>query len=507
MSPRPRLRATSTSRPSSIENIAIPSTSAGCTAASSSAAETAWHASDSSESASPLANAVCPMPAIAVRSTSGPATITSVPRRGSARLPALELGRAPLDEAGPAVLRVRGAGDELLRVRLVPERSGPVGLEGAVRELLGERDRACRHPGETAGPLTERLVELGPGHDLVGETEALGVARRHVVAEEEKLLRLLRTDQTGEEVGTAGVGHDRSADEHLDEAGLLGHDHEVAGEREVHAAAGGGAVHARDHRLLAVEDRCDQALKASLDHATGVADDRVGRARGFRQGGARLTQVGAGAEALLTASGEDHRAHGWVEGRAVQPLDDLVAHGDGHRVPGLGPVQRDPQHAVLQPALDVLDRLGLLGHVRTTRASRATAPRGRTTNGLMSSSRTSPARSIASRCTFMMTSTSASTSAGFWPRAPSSSGYAWSSRTMRPASSASNGGTRNVTSRSTSTNTPPSPTITTGPNNGSCEMPTTVSTPPLTVSQTSTPSTRARFPPARRALRISSSYT
>ena len=78
---------------------------------------------------------------------------------------------------------------------------------------------------------------------------------------------------------------------------------------------------------------------------------------------------------------------------------------------------------------------------------------------------------------------------------------------MRPASSAPNGGTRKVTSRSTSTNTPPSPTITTGPNSGSCETPTTVSTPPLTVSHTSTPSTRARFPPARRALRMSSSCT
>jgi hypothetical protein len=60
------LRATSTSRPSSIENIARPSTSPGAMAASSSAAEIAWQASDSSESGRPLANAVCPMPAMAV---------------------------------------------------------------------------------------------------------------------------------------------------------------------------------------------------------------------------------------------------------------------------------------------------------------------------------------------------------------------------------------------------------------------------------------------------------
>ena len=46
------------------------------------------------------------------------------------------------------------------------------------------------------------------------------------------------------------------------------------------------------------------------------------------------------------------------------------------------------------------------------------------------------------------------------------------------ASSRSNGGTRNVTSPSTSTKMPPSPTMTTGPNSASCETPTSVSTPP-----------------------------
>ena len=71
MSPRPTLRATSTSRPSSIENIARPSTSAGCRPASSIAMLIAWHASDSSVSARPLPNAVWPMPTTAVRSLRG----------------------------------------------------------------------------------------------------------------------------------------------------------------------------------------------------------------------------------------------------------------------------------------------------------------------------------------------------------------------------------------------------------------------------------------------------
>src|SRR5262245_21824795 len=503
MSPRPTLRATSTSRPSSIENIARPSTSAGAMPASSTAAEIAWHASDSSESGSPLANAVWPMPTIAVRSVSVPAIRRLPGRDSSAReLPTLELGGTALDEARPPLLHVPGAGHQLLGVRLVPERAGTVGLEGAVGEPLRERDGASRHLGEAAGPLAERLLELGAWSDLVGQTDALGLGRRHVVPEEEQLLRLLRSDPTRQQVRATGVRDDRAADEHLDEARFLRHDHEAAREGEVHASAGCGPVDARDHRLLAVEDGRNEALEPTLNGASTVADDHVGRAGRPLQRRAGLTQVGAGAEPLLAGPGDDDGAHLVVDRRVLEPLDDLVPHRDGHGVAGVGSVQRDPEHAVLQPAPDVLDRFV---HVRTTRASRATAPRGRTINGLTSSSRTSWARSIARRCTFMMTSTRASTSTGFCLRDPSRSGNPRSSRTMRSASSRPKGGTRNDTSRNTSTNTPPSPTMTTGPKRGSRDTPTTVSTPLLTVSQTSTPSTRPRLPAARPALRISSS--
>ena len=106
--------------------------------------------------------------------------------------------------------------------------------------------------------------------------------------------------------------------------------------------------------------------------------------------------------------------------------DEPVAHVVGDRVALVGAVDREPEHAVLElrrAAPRRRSRLRSTGSLTcvTTNASRATAPRGRTTNGLMSSSRTSPARSSARRCTFMIVSTSASTSAGFAPRTPSSS--------------------------------------------------------------------------------------
>ncbi len=134
---------------------------------------------------------------------------------------------------------------------------------------------------------------------------------------------------------------------------------------------------------------------------------------------------------------------------------------------------------------------------------------GLTTNGLMSSSPTSAASSSARRCTRMIVSTSAGTSAGCAPRTPSSSLNPRSSRRARPASSASNGGTRKVTSPNTSVNTPPVPIVTTGPKSWSCDTPTSISTPPVTISQTSTPSMRGFFPdflPAFVASVSSSSY-
>jgi hypothetical protein len=68
MSPIPRLRATSTSMPSSRVNDESPSTSDGWMPASSSAALMARQASATSVPSRDLAKGVLPMPTIAVRS-------------------------------------------------------------------------------------------------------------------------------------------------------------------------------------------------------------------------------------------------------------------------------------------------------------------------------------------------------------------------------------------------------------------------------------------------------
>src|SRR5680860_646029 len=195
MSPSPTLRATSTSRPSSIENIASPSTSAGARPASSMAAEMAWHASDSSESASPFPKAVCPIPTIAVWSVSGPLMLA-----GS---PASELGGPALHERGDALTRVVRAADQLHEEALLVEEGGAVDVEGAVEQPLGEPDRLRGTAGETLGPLLHRGLEVGRRNHLVDEAEACRVLGGQVVAEEHHLLRLLQPDPAREEVSGA----------------------------------------------------------------------------------------------------------------------------------------------------------------------------------------------------------------------------------------------------------------------------------------------------------------
>ena len=150
-----------------------------------------------------------------------------------------------------------------------------------------------------------------------------------------------------------------------------------------------------------------------------AADHHGGRALGLRLAGRlRNREVGAGAEVPLAGAGEHDRAHVEVGVRVPEVLREPVAHVVGDRVALVGAVDREPEHAVLELGDELLLDVHAFGqrvergHLRTTNASRATAPRGRTTNGLISSSRTSSARSSARRCTFMIVSTSASTSAG-----------------------------------------------------------------------------------------------
>src|SRR5690606_15233234 len=140
----------------------------------------------------------------------------------------------------------------------------------------------------------------------------------------------------------AGVGDDAAAHEHLDEAGRVGHDDEVAGEDEVGAAAGRGAVDGGDHRLLTVEDGGDEPLPAAADGALEVAERPLGRALRPRwRRGLGPAEAGAGAEVAVAGAGQHDGAHADGGRQLVERVGQAVPHLAVQRVAGVRPVDGD----------------------------------------------------------------------------------------------------------------------------------------------------------------------
>ena len=80
-----------------------------------------------------------------------------------------------------------------------------------------------------------------------------------------------------------------------------------------------------------------------------VAGDPLGRALGLRRWrGCGTREVGAGAEVALARGGEHDRADVEVRVRVPEVLDEPVAHVAGDGVALVGPVDRQPEHAVLE---------------------------------------------------------------------------------------------------------------------------------------------------------------
>ena len=220
-------------------------------------------------------------------------------------------------------------------------------LERPVHEPLGEGVGLGRAAGQAGGQGVGLGDERVGGHDPVGDAQLGAPCGGDVVGQEHELLRDLRTDHAGQQVGAAGVRDDASLDEHLDELGVLGHDDQVARQHELGATAGGRAVDRGDDRLLAVEDARDQALPAAADHPGGVAHGAVGRALGLLGAGLlRAGQVGAGAEVPLAGAGQHHDTDAQVGRGPVEAVRELVAHVGGERVAAAGVVDGDAGDAV-----------------------------------------------------------------------------------------------------------------------------------------------------------------
>src|SRR5918995_400710 len=218
--------------------------------------------------------------------------------------------------------------------------------------------------GQAGGPLGRQLLELVRRDDPIDQADAFGLGGRHLVAEEHQLLGPLHAHEAGEEPGAAAVGHQAPPHEHLDEPGAVGGQHEIAGQGQVRPDARGRAVDGADHRLLAVEHGADQPLRAAADRARHVADEALGPALGPGRTGARHPQIGPGTE-VLAGAGDDHHPHLGARAGVGEQFDHAVALVGGDRVAGFGPVEDQPQHALVVTREQLLFQRALLRHGAT----------------------------------------------------------------------------------------------------------------------------------------------
>src|SRR6185503_10330321 len=156
----------------------------------------------------------------------------------------------------------------------------------------------------------------------------------------------------------AAAGDDGEVDLGEAQARVGGGDADVAGQRQLEAAAEGVAADGGDDRLRA-------ALHQGAElHAPAVlAEDRRHLGRG------ELADVGAGGERLVAGADHHDDADAVVGDQPLEGGIEVAPHGLVHRVVNLGPVERDGADAVGRlPA----DRLVLVTH-RTTFFARSPA--------------------------------------------------------------------------------------------------------------------------------------
>ena len=238
----------------------------------------------------------------------------------------------------------------------------------------------------SARPSTSASSSAG-GHRLQHQPDLRGLAARHGVAGQGQPLGPLRPHVVEPQVvgQRAEVARGREA-----EGRVVGGDHHVAQKCDVGAAGQAEAVDLREHRLVHVEERHAQPLRALELPRVVVEAARaaVAGAAALAAAARRLGEVVARAEARARAAhdhGVDLAVGVGVPERLVQLLEQLQRQG----VALLGPVQGDAG----APALD-LDGDLRVGHA-ALRSRPAPTPARRPTRG--APPRTARARSRCAR--------------------------------------------------------------------------------------------------------------
>ena len=125
---------------------------------------------------------------------------------------------------------------------------------GVAQHLQGRLDRQGRGRDDLLGQRARRRHQLGQGHHGVEQTPAQRLLGRHAPPGQQHLHGHRARQPAPQADDAAAAGEDAQlglGQEHLDVLG--GHD-QVAGERDLEAAADRGPVERGDHRLVEIED-------------------------------------------------------------------------------------------------------------------------------------------------------------------------------------------------------------------------------------------------------------
>src|ERR1043166_6516458 len=292
----------------------------------------------------PAATWAMPLPIAPAPSTP---TVASVPRAVTS--PAGERGLPLLQERLHSLAIVGAPPREALAFRFHLE----LLLERIVRrrgeQLLDEGERAGGLGGEVLRHAERARLELGERTHLVDEPELGRPGRGPLLARQGERRRLRGADQARKEPGAPGVRHQADLDERLEERGLLRRDHDVAGQREVGAGAGGPAVDAAHHRLGHPAEREHERVVRRAD----VRREILQRLAVLRR---RLGQFLPAGE-CPPGAGQIHGANRILPRGFGEDFLEPKRHPGVEAVEDLRTVERDPSHS-----LDGLEQNARMGH-------------------------------------------------------------------------------------------------------------------------------------------------
>ena len=243
----------------------------------------------------------------------------------------VNFARTLFEERADALGRVgRGAGQALqvaLEIQLLGERVGRGLGDGA----FGETQRIRGRERELARHRCHLRLELVVVDHLPDQPPGLGLFGRKRLGQHGESAGARRADEARQCPGAAGVWDETDAGKGLQEARAARRKHQVAGERNVGAGAGGNAVDGGDHRLFQRRDEANERVVPLLEPVAAIGHDAVA-------GRAGLGQVLTGAEGTSRSRQHDHPALR-IAARSFQRRPQLGVHPRGERVELVGPVE------------------------------------------------------------------------------------------------------------------------------------------------------------------------